>query len=77
MAKSIHERVRATLAKKATEDKRAADQAHDKIMRANERLDLEYEKGVAAYERDGVCPPNASKEMRRGFQAASRSELEG
>jgi hypothetical protein len=74
MAKSIHQRVRAQLEKKARDEKRAADQAHDRILRAAEKLDLEFERGQRAYEEQGVLPQNASKEMRRGFMAAASAE---
>lgn len=75
MAKSIHERVRAQLEKKAREDKRAADQASDRILRAAEKLDVEFERGQQAFEKDGVLPENATREMRRGFKAAAAGEL--
>jgi hypothetical protein len=61
MPKSIQERVRASLEKKARDEQRAADRKHDSAMRAAERIDVDYEKGVAAFERDGFLPKGASE----------------
>lgn len=76
MAKSIHERVRAQLEKAARETTRAQDRAEDKILRAAERLDIEYQRGWDAYELEGVVARfGASAEWRRGNKAAQSGEL--
>lgn len=75
MPKSIHERVRAALEKKAREEQRAAYRTHDAAMRKAERADIEYERGVDAFARDGYLPKGASKRMQEGFLAASRAEF--
>lgn len=75
MAKSIHERVRAQLEKQAREAKRVEDRAHDRKMRADEKHDADFERGVEAFDRDGYLPANANEQMKRGFAAASRSEF--
>lgn len=76
MPKSIHERVRTRIAKMARDDKRAADAISERRYQAEVKADLEYEAGVQAAQTEGVLPPNASKEMRRGFDAAMRAEFE-
>lgn len=76
MAKSIHERVRASLEKKAREERQKADRAHDAAERKAERADMDYERGVDAFETLGYLPKGANARMREGFEAASRADLE-
>lgn len=77
MAKSIHERVRAQLEKKVRDEKRVEDAAHDRRFRALEREDIDHERGVHAFEHDGFLPANANANVRKGFNAAMRSEYLG
>jgi hypothetical protein len=77
VAKSIHERVRAQLEKKARDEKRAEAIANERRFRAMESEDIDIQRGVEAFERDGFLPANANANVRKGFNNAMRAEYLG
>jgi hypothetical protein len=76
MAKSIHERVRAQLEKKARDEKRAAERASHVSFAREEKRDADFERGVEAYLTVGSLPMSASKATKAGFDEAARSEFD-
>lgn len=76
MAKSIHERVRAQLEKKARDEKRVAERATDRSFAREERRDADFERGIEAYLTVGSLPMSASKAAKAGFDEAARNELD-
>jgi hypothetical protein len=84
MAKSIHERVRATLEKQARDAKRAERVRDERSDRREEKRASDYERGFQDGEREGsfgfVENKNLSREYLRGVRegiAASDREILG
>ena len=76
MKRSISQRVAAAMQQYDQQQKAAERRPVERRMRALERYDVDYEKGVEAYQRDGFLPKGATKAMREGFDAAMRAEFD-
>lgn len=77
MSKSIHERVRATLAKQAREQKRVVDNAVARQFARSYKRDADFEKGIALYNAGENCPLNANTQVKCGFETAFANDFDG
>lgn len=78
MPKSIHERVRATLAREERARdarERFANRTKNAASEKQARADADRERGVALYLEGGLIPVNASRAMRDGYASAERHDL--